>query len=232
MEIFARLLFGHLLADFTFQTNYIANWKRHSILGLLAHVAIHPVCYILLTWPYLGEVWTRYGAFELNGWMVILVATVLHYMEDWFRVAQITRGWNDNTVFYVWDQFIHIFILWVLLRTAPFPLQQQWPLIGCLFVIVTHFATVTIWFIEKDIYGRPYPETEEKYISIMQRLVVWLAFFLPHPWWIFISIFVIFMFGRHVWTRRIDFSITSVLLGNAIAIVAGLLSRFCLKSHF
>lgn len=232
MEILSRLIFGHLLADFTFQTNYLANWKRNSIAGLLVHVAIHPICYIFLTWPYLGEIWTRYGALQLNGWAVVAIATALHYVEDWFRVKQISKGWNDNTVFYFWDQFIHLFILWVLARTADIPLQKQWPLIGCLFVIVTHFATVTIWFIEKDIYGRSYPETEEKYISIMHRLVVWLSFFLPHPWWIVVALFVIFTFGRHVWTRRIDFSATSVILGNLTAIVAGVISRFYLGSHF
>jgi energy-coupling factor transporter transmembrane protein EcfT len=89
---------------------------------------------------------------------------------------------------------------------------------GILFVLVTHCATVTIWFIEKDIFGTNYPETEEKYISMLVRLVLWLAFFLPHPWWIFVSAFVMVTFGRHVWTRRIDFSWTSVLLGQLIAI--------------
>lgn len=231
MEILARLLFGHLLADFTFQTNFIARWKRHSQYGLLVHVAIHPLCYLILCWPFLGQTWAVFGGIALNGWTAILVATILHFAEDWFRIRQVNRGWPDNTLFYLWDQMVHIVVLWFIVPRQQ-PLVNTWPFIGILFVLVTHCATVTVWFIEKDIYGRDYPETEEKYISILQRLVVWLAFFLPFPWWILILVFAVGTFGRHVWLRRIDFSWTSVVLGNLIAIGCGALSRFGIGYHF
>src|SRR5688572_14398196 len=167
MEIFCRLLFGHLLADFTFQTNYIAEWKRRSQAGLLFHVAIHPLCYTVLLWPFLNETWVTYGV-PLNGWVCVAIATFLHYIEDWFRISRINKGWNDNTFFYFWDQVLHIAVLFLLSPWKTQPLMTSWPLLGTLFVAVTHFATVTIWFVEKDIFGRDYPETEEKYISILQ----------------------------------------------------------------
>lgn len=232
MEIFARLLFGHLLADFTFQTNHIAEWKRRSMRGLLVHVFIHPVCYLVLTWPFLGDAWVSYFGVNLNGWVCVAIATVIHFVEDWVRVSLIGKGWTDNTLFYVWDQAVHLVALWFLCPISSQPLQNLWPILGSLFVVVTHFATVTVWFIEKDIYGREYPETEEKYISILQRLTVWLAFFLPHPWWLVVSLFVIVSFARHVWTRRVDFSWSSVLMGNVIAVVCGFVTRFSLGYHF
>ncbi len=232
MEIFCRLLFGHLLADFTFQTNFIADWKRRKKLGLLAHVALHPLCYALLLGPYLLESWPTVLGFSINGLTAITIAALLHFVEDWFRVNKINEGWTDNTLFFVWDQAVHILILLLLSPWQTQQLQNSWPLLGSLFVVVTHFATVSIWFVEKDIYGREYPETEEKYISILQRLVVWLAFFLPHPWWLFVLAFVLISFGRHVWTRRIDFSWTSVVMGNALAVVCGLVTRFCIGYHF
>lgn len=227
MEIFFRLLFGHLLADFTFQTNHIAEWKRKSMQGLLVHVAIHPVCYLIVCWPLLSIPW----AFGLSGWMCILIATVLHFAEDWFRVTMVNKGWPDNTAFYVFDQIVHIAILWILAPTKSMPLLNTWPLIGILFVLVTHCATVTVWFIEKDFFGTNYPETEEKYISMLVRLVLWLAFFLPNPWWIFVAAFVVISFGRHVLTRRIDFSWTSVVLGQLIAVGSGIVCRFVLHTH-
>ena len=231
MEIFYRLLFGHLLADFTFQTNHLADWKRHSMMGLFVHVAIHPLCYLALTWPFLGQTWQSYGGVALSGWMCVTLATVIHFLEDWFRVTRIEKGWRDNTAFYVWDQAVHLVALWFLAPHGPSNAPVTWPVIGCLFVVVTHFATVTIWFIEKDINGRDYPETEEKYLAILQRLVVWLAFFLPQPWWLLVLAFVLFTFGRHVWHRRVDFSRTSVVLGNAIAILCGALVRWPLNLH-
>ncbi len=232
MEIFFRLLFGHFLADFTFQTNYIARWKRNSMVGLLVHVAIHPLCYISLLWNYLPQVWVTFGSFELTGWIVVPILTLLHFGEDWFRVNMVNKGWPDNTLFYLWDQIIHISLLWSFCPKSSQSLENVWPILGTLLVIVTHFATVAVWFIEKDIYGRDYPDTEEKYILILQRLAVWLSFFMPDPWWIFVLIFLVGTFGRHVWTRKIDFSWTSVIMGNALAIICGSISRFGLGYHF
>jgi len=232
MEIFCRLLFGHLLADFTFQTNYIAEWKRHSFYGLLAHVFIHPLCYIPLTYPFINDTWVVIAGVPLNGWACIAIATVLHFIEDWFRVNKVNKGWTDNTLFYLWDQLIHILVIWVLTPTRTQAVIDPWPILGILFVLVTHFATVTVWFIEKDIYGRTYPETEEKYISMLQRLVVWLTFFLPHPLWLFGVAFFMVTFFRHIWKRRVDFSWCSVILGNMMAVGCGLIARFGVGTHF
>ncbi len=238
MEIFFRLLFGHFLADFTFQTNYIAQWKRSKFFGLLVHVCIHPACYLILLLPpfaptnYLAETWIDVGSWGMPGWFAVLSLTVLHFIEDWFRVSLVKRGWPDNTLFYTWDQVIHVAFLWIFSPKMAQPLLTHWSVLGTLFVMVTHFATVTVWFIEKDINGRDYPETEEKYILILERLAVWLAFFMPHPWWIFVLLFLIGTFGHHVWTRKIDFSWTSVILGNVIAIICGAVSRFGLGYHF
>ncbi len=232
MEIFFRLLFGHFLADFTFQTNFIARWKRNSVMGLLTHVAIHPICYISLLWPFLSDPWIVIGGVSFNGWMVIVFLTAFHFAEDWFRVTMVNRGWPDNTLFYLWDKGIHLLFLWFLSPGLAQPLQNVWPILGTLLVIVTHFATVSVWFIEKDIYGRDYPDTEEKYILILQRLAVWLAFFMPDPWWLLVLLFLVGTFGHHVWSRRIDYSWTSVIMGNALAIICGVISRFGLGYHF
>jgi len=232
MEILCRLLFGHLLADFTFQSNFVADWKRRSMAGLLVHVGTHPACYIPLLWPYLGDVWVQAAGFALNGWTCIVIATVLHFVEDYFRVTMVNKGWPDNTLFYAWDQAVHIAILFMLSPLKSQPVLTQWPILGICFVAVTHFATVTVYFIEKEIDGSEYPETNEKYISILQRLVAWMAFFLPSPWWYLVLLFILFTFARHVWMRRLEFTWTSVILGNVMAVVCGLIARFGVGTHF
>ena len=85
MEIFFRLILGHLLADFTFQTNYIAEGKRRKLSILILHVLIHPVCYLFLLFPYLNQVWVTWGGVPLNGWGCIAIITVLHFIEDYFK---------------------------------------------------------------------------------------------------------------------------------------------------
>lgn len=232
MEIFFRLVFGHLLADFTLQTNYIARWKRDSIYGLLVHVFIHPICYIPLTWPYLGQTWITYGGVALGGWTCVAIASALHFVADWIRIRLINNGWPDNTVFYFSDQIIHLTVLYFLTPFSTQGIVDSWPILGILFVGVTHFSTVTVWFIEKDIYGRSFPETEEKYLSMLQRLVIWLFFFLPSPWWFVGPTVSLVLYGNHIRSKKIDFSWTSVILGNTFAVVAGLVARFGLNSHF
>src|SRR4051812_1604265 len=113
MEIFFRLLFGHFLADFTFQTNYIARWKRTQFSGLLVHVLIHPICYFALTFQYGNDVWFTAGSIALTGKSVIPILAFLHFVEDWVRVRLVNKGWPDNTLFYLWDQVVHIILLWV-----------------------------------------------------------------------------------------------------------------------
>ena len=55
MDIFWRLVLAHLLADFTFQTDFIAKWKRESIFGGLIHSFIFFVCASLLCFARLHE---------------------------------------------------------------------------------------------------------------------------------------------------------------------------------
>ena len=52
-------------------------------------------------------------------------------------------------------------------------------MLGCLAVLVTHGSTVLIYFIEKDLWGRPFPGAQEKYLGIAERLVLALCFFCP-----------------------------------------------------
>jgi hypothetical protein len=185
MAIFWRLMFGHLLADFTFQTNFINRWKRTSFAGLLVHCLMHPVFYTVLCWPFLGERWIENPFFHLNGWACILVIFATHLLEDWWRVYTIAHyGMPDNTTFFAWDQIIHYSVIFAVAPLAMasagssfFP--ERWPVLGCLFVLATHACTVTIYFVEKDLHGVQFPGTDEKYLAMVERLILALCFLFP-----------------------------------------------------
>jgi hypothetical protein len=59
-----------------------------------------------------------------------------------------------------------------------------------------------------------------------------LAFFLPDPWWYLVLAAALFSYGRHIWTRRLEFSWASVVMGNLLAIGCGILARYGLGVHF
>jgi hypothetical protein len=186
MEIFWRLLFGHLLADFTFQTNFINKWKREKFAGLLVHCGMHPLFYVVLCWPYLNDNWIDHPLLRLSGWACLAVIFISHLLEDWWRVFTIEHyHMPDNTVFFLWDQIIHYSVLFAVaplalagaVSTGFFP--ERWPVLGCLFVLATHGCTVLVYFLEKDMHGAEFPGFDEKYLAMAERLVLAMCFLFP-----------------------------------------------------
>lgn len=227
MDIFWRLLLGHLAADFTCQTNFIAAWKRRSVWGLLAHVATHPVIYVALLWPHLGGVWVRVGAVPLNGWACLAVIVVTHFLEDYWRIWSVMKhGAPDNLLFYLWDQVIHVVILYAVAPKNGASVGEVWPLLGCLAVGVTHFATVTVYFIEKDLSGRDFPDAAEKYGGMLQRLAVFACLLLPGFWALTAGAALA---GQRLVARfwpAAALTRTGYVLGNGLAVAGGLMGRY------
>jgi hypothetical protein len=233
MNIFWRLMFGHLLCDFTFQTNFINRWKRTSRWGLLTHCAMHPVAYLFLAWPFLGDVWIENAFFHLNGWSCISIIFITHYLEDWWRVYTIFKyGMPDNTVFFAWDQIIHCAVIFAVAPLAEaisptgsyFP--EKWPVLGCLFVLITHGCTVLIYFLEKDLQGADYPGDDAKHLAMAERLVLALCFLFPTAFgagalaaaWLG----VMFFLRRR---RLFDLTTFTFYTGAAVAVLCGLAAR-------
>lgn len=232
MLIFWRLLLGHLLADFTFQTNFINHWKRTSFLGMLVHCATHPLCYIVLTWPYLRDIWISTPVFQLEGWACILIVFVVHFIEDEWRVFTIFKhNVPDNTLYFLWDQIIHYAVIFAVIPvglngSAAGLFPEHWPVLGCLFVVATHAATIMIYFIEKDFYGIDFPDFEGKYLGMAERLVLALLFLIPANGWIVAApAWLGVMYFARAW-RMLDFSWFSYYFGASLSISCGLFARY------
>ncbi|MBI4062864.1 MAG: DUF3307 domain-containing protein [Elusimicrobia bacterium] len=174
MIIFWRLVLGHFLADFTLQTNRINAWKRSSAMGMMIHCLIHPICYLSLIYPYLGSVWITLRGIPIHGITAVGLIALLHYIEDAWRVAVISKHRNlDTTLYLIWDQVIHLSVIFIFFGETPgdsgLIIPELWPVILILTIIATHFSVVLIYFIEKDLYGKPYPNDTEKYVAIAER---------------------------------------------------------------
>lgn len=225
-------MLGHMLADFSFQSNFINAWKRKSIWGMLAHCAIHPVAYIALTYPYLNQFWVNTSWMQLQGWACVLLIFILHFLEDEWRVFTIFRFRTpDNTLYFFWDQIIHYACIFVffplgLSEMSPTWFPEKWPVLGCLFIGVTHFCTVLVYFIEKDLFGGYFPAFDEKYLTMAERLVLATCFLLPGWWWVPLAVaWVASMFYlRH--RRLMDFSWFSFWAGGVVSTLCGLGARF------
>lgn len=233
MDILWRLVFGHLLADFTFQTNYINAWKREKLGGLFAHVGMHPLFYVPLCWPFLGEYWIDNPWLRLSGWACLGVVVLSHFLEDWWRIYAIRRyGMPDNTAFFFWDQVIHYAFIFLVAPiaarsvVAPGFFPEKWPVLGCLFVLATHACTVLIYFVEKDLYGARFPGDDEKYLAMTERLVLALCFLFPGKGGAVALVLawlgVMFYLRRH---RLFDLSGFTFYVGTVIACLCGAAAR-------
>lgn len=233
MAIFWRLLLGHMLADFTLQTNFINAWKRKSTWGMFVHCAMHPLLYAALCLPFLNDLWVDAGPVRLQGWTCVLLIFILHYMEDEWRVFTIFRYKTpDNTIYFLWDQLIHWLCIFAFVplglsdygEGGIFP--EKWPVLGCLAVLVTHFCTVLIYFLEKDLFRGSYPGFDEKHLSMAERLVLWLFFLLPGMSWAPMALLWLGVMYNLRSRRILDFSWLSFYVGGSLTLLAGAAARY------
>lgn len=227
--IFWRLILAHLLIDFTLQTNFIAEWKKRNVWGALLHAMLFLVVGTALCWGYLTDIWVMAAnnTIIIQGWMALVLLTILHFMEDEWRVWTIQKlNSKDSFAFFIWDQVIHIVLIFVF-----FPVQfgihpESWVLLAIIFVLTTHFTTIFIYYLEKDIFGQTQVLVHNKYFSIIERLATALALLLP-GWW-GLSFLVIWAVRYMLTIFRVKpdgFSWTNILVGNAMAAIFGFLAR-------
>ena len=178
MLIFWRLVLAHLISDFTLQLNVVNRLKRSVWWGMAVHVGTHLALSLALVWPYLGDVWFKAGPLRLSGWECLAAIMVLHWLQDYWRIFAI-RKFNtaDGTIHFLWDQFIHLGTLFVFSPLFGFQqsgsfVPEKWAALCAIFVLVTHFTTVLVYFIEKDFYKEEFPAIAEK--GPQNRRPAWL----------------------------------------------------------
>ncbi len=180
MKIFFRLLLAHLLADFTLQTDFIAKWKKDNFFGVIAHSLIFFILSLIFTFSEINKVWISYPL-KISGWICLFLLFLLHILEDEYRSYNVRHyKVNDNLLFFLWDQVIHIVFLFAFSPYENFELEPI-VIILCLFVLGTHFTSVLILYLEIMLYSKElaYRNFNKKNHYIFLRLITMLLFLLP-----------------------------------------------------
>ena len=231
MEIFWRLVLSHLLSDFTLQTNWINQIKRSSVKGVIIHVFIHLIVTSLILMPYIESTWFRIGGLKLNGYFMIFLICLIHFSIDQLRVYIINkRIYNDNTISFLLDQFLHFYFIYIF---SPFndinPSFRGEKIIMVLtfLVLVSHTTTIFIYYLEKDLKGLPFPGFDQKYLMIFERIVIWAFFIMSGWWWILFLVLWIFQLYYIKSKKILDISDLNFYLSIIIAVVFGLITRYC-----
>ncbi len=99
MEIFWRLLLGHMVGDFILQTGRIARAKTHSWQGLLLHVALVTAAMAAATINVLSWQW----------WLLLGLG---HLLIDSARTFLIKNPGRWGWLYVLIDQTVHLLFLW------------------------------------------------------------------------------------------------------------------------
>ena len=230
MTIFWRLVLAHFIADFTFQTNKVATWKRESRVGMLVHSLTHPVVAYALLWPYLSMMWVQTNWIQLNGWVCVALLALFHFLEDEWRVWSIKEtGSPDSTGFFLWDQVVHLTMILAFSPTLLNMKADPWVFPVLCLVLLAHFVSVLVFFIENDLWGNSKVLGDKKYWYMGERLIGASLFLLPGP-------FFLLAFGWIGWIAYLYYQKSQertwvhLVVGNTAVILLGLLVRGLLSS--
>ncbi|WP_018248508.1 DUF3307 domain-containing protein [Orenia marismortui] len=144
--LIALFILSHLLSDFIFQTDDIANKKREDSNFLIKHIFWVFIIPFLLTVQYIS--W--------NLILIEIVITVMHLIIDWAKIRLEKKNiefLNQYRLFLI-DQLLHILII---ILTVDFILKEifvrEWALkisgfIGAKFSLLSHLSlTEQDWYI-------------------------------------------------------------------------------------
>lgn len=232
MEIFWRLFLSHLIADFTLQTNWINAMKRKSIFGVLIHILVHLVVTTLILLPYLSKEWFRFFGVSLQGYMIVFVICLFHFIVDHLRNYLIKNEiYPDNTLSFVVDQFFHIYFIFIFTPFDGVGLALETNkliIILSLLVLVSHTSTILIYYIEKDLSGASFPTLDEKYFMIFERVVLFGLMLLEGKVWLFAGLIWLLQIYYIKRRRIVDISKLNLYLSILISVILGFVARFCL----
>ncbi len=186
MIVFWHLLLAHLLADFTFHTDYIYRKKiTNPFKGLSVHGFVYMVCLLVCCLPYLEMKWFTLAGVSFNGVETIFLLTFIHMLSDYIDVSDNHDVIGMNALMFICWQIIEISVLFIV---APFMLTDKagisfWILKFVIIlnglIISAHALMVLIHLFTKDFVHTNYPTFDERYVSMIYRAGLYMSLVLP-----------------------------------------------------
>jgi len=110
---FWHLTLAHFLTDYPFQTDKLFQKKTHNIFGVIIHGCLLFLTMLVLIFPY---------SFHLLPFICIVLITITHVLQDKLKVFLSYREEiGENFFYYIIDQGLHIFIIFLFSKYFPLP---------------------------------------------------------------------------------------------------------------
>ncbi len=136
-----HLMFAHMLADYTLQTNWLVVQKSKGWFGLILHGSMVGFMSILALAPYLADVW-----------FALLIMVAIHTVQDYVKVRVGPKLNVHSFIPYMTDQLLHyalivVIQLWIGDSLSPKPTHAEelfmWT--GTALILVTRYYEITWW---------------------------------------------------------------------------------------
>lgn len=98
------LLIAHLLGDFYFQSNKMADLKKKSNVVLIKHSIIYALFVLVLSLLAYGRI--------LESIILTTIIGLSHYGMDWLKSKLEIKYPNSKLIYFFVDQGVHLFVLW------------------------------------------------------------------------------------------------------------------------
>ncbi len=174
---FWHFTLAHFLTDYPFQTDKLFYKKTKYIYGILIHGALLFLSMLILSYPYISNLYVL---------ICIFLLTLLHIIQDKLKVFLSYHGEiGENFFYYLIDQVLHIFT--IFLFTTYFPLPEVkgeglWfdPFYFKLFtfiIVITYAYWILIYSVEFTFFKiNSLPQGKCKYMGFIERLSAFILF--------------------------------------------------------
>ena len=236
MSIFWRLVLAHLLADFLFHFNFIYKLKNTKIFsGYLVHGLVFFITALFCVQGYLNRPWLNLGLFTLNGTQSLIVLASLHALFDKLNPSE-TRAFEgyNFSLFLLWQameiMLLFIFAPLVHIKGESFFIGNKLLFLFIGVLIVTYFFMVLIHLFKRDFCKGTYPIFDERFVSTLYRLSLYLLLLIPGFWGYVLGFLWAFLCAILKKPFVIDNCPYRLYGGTIITIIFALIMRFCVYS--
>lgn len=197
--VFYYLLAGHLLGDFVFQTDYIANKKNVEKRWVVIHTLIVTVSMLVFSLP-----------FGVRITSLVLLAGVSHGLIDYKKPKSILTTPLRQLIYFLVDQTAHIgiiFIISLLMNEVKIILNQEQIILLIAVLYTIYFASILIQFLLKvfiDSDRKVFYYPLEKVSGYLFRLSMFFLLLINIDYhWMLLSLTIIVSFYLIIWQKKL-----------------------------
>lgn len=232
--LFWRLLAGHFIGDFPFQTNTVFMIKTKYQWGVILHGTIAGIFIFIFAIPYLPH----YPIL----WFYLFLNLVYHILVDKAKLALTPKLKKIGFILFLLDQLFHIAGCWLISFAVPsyphygtaIPLYGNTTLINfvSIYIAVTYGALYFILSIKSSFNMLlTFPDWRMKTIEFLERAAIATFAVLGSFYYLFIPLalfpraFLSFLKKK----KKYNISIFDLLLSLLLALIAGFLLKIALQ---